>query len=123
MPLVRPLLYFSVPVVSIITYLTVTYLLINELSNFFSTHLRSEVSVDISIHDTMEMHFDIIFPSLGCDDFGIDSLDVSGEQKLERVQDIKKERYKSKVYTSHLTPYRFVSLHSSRLSPDRSHSG
>jgi len=94
--------------VSIITYVILCFLLINELVSYLKNDVTSEVSIDVSHNSSLEIHFDILFPSLGCEDFGIDTLALdTGEQQLEVQKDIKKDHIKgiNNKFGCHLTGF------------------
>jgi len=76
--------------VSVITSTLLAVLFLFEVWAYFSTTIKSEVRVAQSFNNTMNIVLDITFPSLACDNFGLDMLDATGDQHLEVSQNLKK---------------------------------
>jgi len=78
--------------VTIITSLFMAYLIISEFFLFVFPRITSEVGVDISFGSKLPINYDITLPGLNCNDFGLDFVDVAGEEQLEVGDNIEKRQ-------------------------------
>eukprot|EP01018_Ginkgo_biloba_P038299 Gb_09189 [translate_table: standard] len=53
---------------------------------------ESELIVDTSRGETLQINFDVTFPALACSILSLDAMDISGEQHLDVKHDIIKKR-------------------------------
>ncbi|GAB4814044.1 hypothetical protein N2152v2_001090 [Parachlorella kessleri] len=67
----------------------------SELSLFMRVTTTSELSVDTTRGEQMDIHFDVTFPLVPCSWVSIDAMDVSGETHLEVDHDIYTKRLSS----------------------------
>jgi len=81
----------SSAIVTIAWGVMITFLVISELISYINGTVTSEVGVDITYNNKLPINFDITFPGLNCQDFGLDFVDLVGEQQLEVNNNIRKQ--------------------------------
>lgn len=77
--------------VSVVVFVVMTWMLLANLTEYALPPRTSHISVYVSKNPHLLTRFDFTLPGLGCDDFGLDFIDVSGELALEVSTDIQKE--------------------------------
>jgi len=86
----------SSAVVTITVGVIMSYLMISELIDFTQGVVTSEVGVDVTYNVKLPIHFNITFPGLDCSEFGMDFVDMAGEQQLEVAENIDKTQLPGK---------------------------
>lgn len=77
-------------IVSVVVYVVMTWMLLSNLTEYALPPRTSHVSVFVSKNPHLMTKFDFTLPGLGCEEFGLDFVDVSGELALEVSTDIQK---------------------------------
>jgi len=75
--------------VTVVTLLTILFCV--EFYEYIRLDLQSDVGVDLTWREKLVINFDVTFPALACDNFGVDIVDSAGEQSLEVTQNIVKK--------------------------------
>jgi len=78
-------------IVSVLIAFVTFILFVTECYHYFHFDVTSEVSVDLSWRDRLRINIDFTFPSMACNQFGIDIVDSAGDQQLEVVESITKK--------------------------------
>jgi len=80
-------------VVSLICASLLLILFTNELYYYLRTDVSTAVGVDATLpNQRLRINFDFTLPGLPCNDFGLDLVDTAGDQQLEIVENIQKQR-------------------------------
>ncbi|EFJ06790.1 hypothetical protein SELMODRAFT_271242 [Selaginella moellendorffii] len=79
-------------VITVVSSIFMAILFITELKLFLLPGTTSELLVDTSRGETLQINFDITFPALACSVISLDAMDVSGEQHLDVKHNIFKKR-------------------------------
>lgn len=79
-------------IVSIVSFVVILWLSSVEISRYFSTQLVEHMKVDTSSVAPLNIEFDISFPSIPCPDLHLCSMDVTGEQHVNIIRQIYKQR-------------------------------
>eukprot|EP01018_Ginkgo_biloba_P033910 Gb_08844 [translate_table: standard] len=82
-------------VITIVSSIMMVLLFFSELSLFLHPVTESELIVDTSRGETLQINFDVTFPSLACSILSLDAMDISGEQHLDVKHNIIKKRIDS----------------------------
>eukprot|EP01118_Nematostelium_gracile_P008063 TRINITY_DN264_c0_g1_i1.p1 TRINITY_DN264_c0_g1~~TRINITY_DN264_c0_g1_i1.p1 ORF type:complete len:305 (-),score=60.00 TRINITY_DN264_c0_g1_i1:3-917(-) len=83
--------------VTLICFFLSVYLILSELWTFSHPRIISSVTVDTSEPgEKLKVNFNIILPAMPCDDFGLDMVDMAGDQQLEITEHIQKIPHKLK---------------------------
>jgi hypothetical protein len=80
----------SSAVVTLVVGIAMSYLMISEFFYYTNGVVTSEVGVDVTFNAKLPINFDFEFPGLECPDFGLDFVDLAGDQQLEVTENIQK---------------------------------
>lgn len=83
---------FSGGVITVVSSLVMLCLFISEFSLWLRMNTISELSVDTSRGEMMDINFDITFHKLPCAWTSLDAMDISGEMHLDVDHDVYKKR-------------------------------
>ena len=78
--------------ISIISGIVIFFLVLSELSVYFSPNVHHELYVDTGVGETLQINFDVTFPRLPCVFVSVDLMDVSGNHELDVDHNIFKKR-------------------------------
>eukprot|EP01135_Chromosphaera_perkinsii_P009930 Nk52_evm23s1967 gene=Nk52_evmTU23s1967 len=79
-------------ILSIISTVLIVLLFLNELFLYMSPEVQTELQVDTSRGEKMNIKVDIVFPKIPCRVLSIDVMDASGEQQLDVMANLYKRR-------------------------------
>eukprot|EP00475_Leptophrys_vorax_P042634 TRINITY_DN8038_c0_g1_i1.p1 TRINITY_DN8038_c0_g1~~TRINITY_DN8038_c0_g1_i1.p1 ORF type:complete len:398 (+),score=101.16 TRINITY_DN8038_c0_g1_i1:64-1257(+) len=79
-------------VVSVISFIVLSILVINEFSRFLNPQRVEHMKVDTLAPFPLNISFDIEFPAIPCPDVRIDVMDVTGEQQVNVLREVYKQR-------------------------------
>lgn len=79
-------------IITLISSAVMLLLFFTELSIFLHPVTTTELTVDTSRGEKLEIYLDITFPSLACSIISLDAMDISGEQHLDVKHNIYKKR-------------------------------
>lgn len=79
-------------VITLVSSIVMVLLFFSELSLFLNPVTESELIVDTSRGETLQINFDVTFPALACSILSLDAMDISGEQHLDVKHNIIKKR-------------------------------
>ncbi|KAL3144177.1 hypothetical protein ABBQ32_003961 [Trebouxia sp. C0010 RCD-2024] len=83
---------YSGGVITVVSSLVMLCLFISELSLWLRMNTFSELSVDTSRGEMMDINFDITFHKMPCAWTSLDAMDISGEMHLDVDHDVYKKR-------------------------------
>jgi len=69
-------------ILSLLSIICITLLFLSELSHYQHPKMEPRLMVDPSVRGKIQINFDIIFPSMKCDLFTVDAIDMNGEPQL-----------------------------------------
>ncbi|KAK1318465.1 Protein disulfide-isomerase 5-4 [Acorus calamus] len=78
--------------ITLVSSLAILFLFFSEFGLYLNTVTESKLTVDTSRGETLQVNFDVTFPSLACSLLSVDSMDISGEQHYDIRHDIIKKR-------------------------------
>jgi hypothetical protein len=84
--------FFVVLLVSVVSFIVISILVINEFANFLNPQRSEHMKVDTLAPFPLNISFDITFPAIPCPDVRIDVMDVTGEQQVNVLREIYKQR-------------------------------
>lgn len=79
-------------VITLIAAVVMLLLFFTELRIYLHPVTTTELTVDTSRGDTLQIYLDVTFPSLACSFISLDAMDISGEQHLDVKHNIYKKR-------------------------------
>lgn len=79
-------------VITLISSVFMVLLFLTELRLYLHPVTSSELIVDTSRGETLQIYLDVTFPSLACSIISLDAMDISGEQHLDVKHNIFKKR-------------------------------
>lgn len=79
-------------VITLISSVFMVLLFLTELRLYLQPTTTSELIVDTSRGETLQIYLDVTFPSLACSIISLDAMDISGEQHLDVKHNIFKKR-------------------------------
>ncbi|KAH9325488.1 hypothetical protein KI387_005666 [Taxus chinensis] len=82
-------------VITLVSTIMMVLLFFSELALFLHPMTESELIVDTSRGETLQINFDVTFPALACSILSLDAMDISGEQHLDVKHNIIKKRIDS----------------------------
>ena len=84
--------FVNVRLITLVSSMVMVLLCLSEFSLFLNPVTESELLVDTSRGETLQINFDVTFPALACSILSLDTMDISGEQHLDVRHNIIKER-------------------------------
>eukprot|EP00250_Pteridium_aquilinum_P003513 c13825_g1_i2 orf=635-1795(-) len=82
-------------IITLISSVVMLLLFLTELRIYLHPVTTTELTVDTSRGETLQIYLDITFPSLACSIVSLDAMDISGEQHLDVKHNIYKKRLDS----------------------------
>ncbi|KAI5084366.1 hypothetical protein GOP47_0000535 [Adiantum capillus-veneris] len=79
-------------VITLVAAVVMLLLFITELKIYLHPVTTTELTVDTSRGETLQIYLDVTFPSLACSIISLDAMDISGEQHLDVKHNIYKKR-------------------------------
>jgi hypothetical protein len=79
-------------IITIVAAVVMSLLFISEMGIYVKVRTASELSVDTSRGETLEIHVDVTLPRMPCSWVSVDVMDVSGEVHIDVEHDLFKQR-------------------------------
>jgi len=83
---------FGGAAVTLVSGFLMFVLFVSELTFYLSTEVTPELFVDTARGQKLRINVDVVFPKLPCVYLSIDAMDVSGEQQIDVMHNILKQR-------------------------------
>eukprot|EP00899_Mesostigma_viride_P021693 jgi/Mesvir1/29525/Mv07020-RA.1 len=87
---------FTGGLITIVSSIIMVMLFFSELGLYLSTVTVSELFVDTSRGESLQINLDLTFPHLPCSVLSLDAMDISGAQHLDVVHNVFKRRLDSR---------------------------
>ncbi|ELU18587.1 hypothetical protein CAPTEDRAFT_139951 [Capitella teleta] len=78
--------------VTIVSGILMFVLFVSEFNYYLTTEVHPELFVDTARGQKLKINVDMTFPTVGCSFLTLDAMDVSGEQQIDVLHDIFKQR-------------------------------